>query len=188
VLEDVITSKMRISLLTRFFLNPQAGSYLRELAGELGKSTPGVREELRHMREARLLTSRREGRRIVYRANEDHPLFPELRSMVKKSLGMDRIVESVLERLGDLREAWLLDDYARGRDTGIVDLVLVGDVNSRHLADLSRKTERCIGRKIRSLVLSREEFEDMGPRLEGRPRLLLWKRDDGDSPPSAPRS
>jgi len=67
VLEEVITSKMRISLPTRFFLNPEAGSYLREPAGELGKSTHGVREELRHLLEARLLRSRREGRQIVYR-------------------------------------------------------------------------------------------------------------------------
>ena len=94
--------------------------------------------------------------------------------MVQKSLGMDQVIESVLARLGDLEEAYLIDDYAVGRDTGIIDLLLVGNINQYHLNDLSRKTERYIGRKIRSLVLTLEEFRRLEPKLKQRPRLLLW--------------
>lgn len=175
MLGNIITSKTRIKLLLRFFLNSSSTAYLRELATEFGVSTNGIREELRQMVDSKLLTCRRSGRQILYQANEHHPLFPELRSMVQKSLGMDQVVESVLTRLGDLEEAHLLDDYATGRDNGIIDLLLVGNVNQYHLSDLSRKTERYIGRKIRSLVLTREEFEQMRTKLEERPRLLLWK-------------
>jgi len=97
---------------------------------------------------------------------------------VQKSLGMDQVVESVLTRLGDLEEAYLIDDYAMGRDSGIVDLLLVGNINEYHLNDLSRKTEQYIGRKIRSLVLTREEFERMKRKLKDRPRLLLWSNEN----------
>jgi len=96
--------------------------------------------------------------------------------MVQNSLGMDQVIESVLNRLGDLEEAYLIDDYAAGRDTGIIDLLLVGNIDQYHLSDLSRKTERYIGRKIRSLVLARQEFERMWVQLQQRPYLLLWRR------------
>jgi len=120
---------------------------------------------------------------ILYQANEDHPLFPELRIMVQKSLGMNEIVESVLNRLGELEEAYLIDDYAVGRDTGIIDLLLVGNINEYHLNDLSRKTERYISRKIRSLALTCEEFRRLGPKLRQRPHLLLWSCENGSRPP-----
>jgi hypothetical protein len=77
--------------------------------------------------------------------------------------------------LGQLEKAYLMDDYAEGKDTGIIDLLLVGNINHYHLNDLSRKTERYVKRKIRCLVLTREEFQEMVPRLEGRPRLLIWE-------------
>jgi hypothetical protein len=93
---------------------------------------------------------------------------------VHKALGMDRILDSVIERLGRLELAFLLDDYAEGKDTGIIDLGLVGDIDPTNLADLVRKTERYIGRKIRTLVLSRDEYERMRPVLQKRPLLPLW--------------
>ncbi|MBW2092602.1 MAG: ArsR family transcriptional regulator, partial [Deltaproteobacteria bacterium] len=72
----------------------------------------------------------------------------------------------------------LMDDYAEGKDSGIIDLLLVGDVDQYHLNDLSRKTERYINRKIRTLVLSREEYETFLPRLKSRPHVLLWESKD----------
>ncbi len=179
MLEDIITSKTRIKLLTRFFLNSSSTAHLRGLAAEFGVSTNGIREELKQMVDSRLMKSEKTGRQVLYRANEEHPLFPELHSMVQKSLGMDQVVESILTRLGDLEEAYLIDDYADGRDSGIIDLLLVGNINEYHLNDLSRKTERYIGRKIRSLVLTLEEFRRLESNLRQRPHLLLWRRENG---------
>ncbi len=80
--------------------------------------------------------------------------------MVGKAMGIDQVIDSIVTRLGDLDRAYLIDDYAEGKDTGIVDLLLVGKIDQYHLNDLSRKTERYIKRKIRSLVLTQEEFSD----------------------------
>jgi hypothetical protein len=77
--------------------------------------------------------------------------------------------------LGDLEKAYLIDDYAEGKDTGILDLVLVGNIDQYHLNDLSRKTERYIKRKIRLLVVSREEYQELLPKLKDRPRILIWQ-------------
>ncbi|RCX33452.1 winged helix-turn-helix domain-containing protein [Thioalbus denitrificans] len=175
LLSSLITSKTRVRILMRLFLNPDGQAYLRELAEEFAISPSQVKDELDQLSQAGLLVSAKQGRQVNFRANRAHPLFPELHSMVQKALGMDRILESIVQRLGRLERAFLLDDYAVGRDSGIIDLGLVGEIDHANLADLTAKTERYIGRKIRTLVLSGEDFERLQPVLERRPMLNLWE-------------
>ena len=162
----------------RLFHNPKQHAYLRELSDEFGLAPSQVREELKQLNSAGLLSNKKKGRQILYSANTDHPLFPELHSMVRKALGMDRILESIVGRLGDLEKVYLIDDYAEGKDTGLVDLVLVGRIDQVNLADLVTKTERYIGRKIRTLVLTSEEYQGTQRFLKKRPQLLLWESGD----------
>ena len=175
IFSGLITSKTRIKILMRLFLNPNQNAYLRELADEFNASPSQVREELRQLNDAGFLESHKNGRQIQYQANQEHPLFHELRSMVQKALGMDRILDSILERLGNLEEAYLLDDYAEGKDTGIIDLVIVGDIDPKNLNDLVQKTERYIDRKIRTLTLNTEEWKNLQKKFRNRPILPLWK-------------
>jgi len=175
LLTGLIGSKTRIKLLIRLFLNPQTRSYLRELAKEFDLSTNAVREELNQLRKTHLLMSEKKGRQVYYWANSRHALFPELRSMVTKAVGIDQVVDGIISRLGDLKKAFLIDDYAEGKDTGIIDVLLVGRIDAYHLDDLSRKTERYIKRKIRTLVMSPEEFRDFQAHLREQPSLLLWE-------------
>jgi DNA-binding transcriptional ArsR family regulator len=138
-------------------------------------STNSVREELNQLTKTGLLTSQKSGRQVFYKANPEHPLFAELKSMVGKVMGIDQVIDGIITRLGDLERAYLLDDYAEGKDTGIIDLLLVGDIDQYHLNDLSRKTERYIKRKIRSLVLNRNEFKEFEPKLNKSPNILIWE-------------
>jgi len=176
IFSGLITSKTRIKILMRLFLNPKQNAYLRELADEFNASPSQVREELRQLNDAGFLESHKNGRQIQYSANQKHPLFHELQSMVQKALGMDRILDSILERLGNLEEAYLIDDYAEGKDTGIIDLVLIGKIDQTNLNDLVRKTERYIDRKIRTLVLGKDEWLNMKTYLAKRSLLLIWKQ------------
>jgi hypothetical protein len=177
----LISSKTRIKLLVRFFLNPTSRSYLRELAREFNVSTNSVRGELNHLSDVSLLKSKKSGRRVIYMANQEHPLFPELKSMVAKVTGIDQVIDGIVNRLGDLERAYLIDDYAQGKDGGIIDLLLVGNIDQHHLSDLSRKTERYIKRKIRTLVVDREEYKNLLRTLEGRPRLLIWGKEEDEN-------
>ena len=175
LLSGLIASKTRIKLLVRLFFNPSTRSYLRELAKEFNVSTNAVREELNQLKKTQLLKTQKSGRQIFYMANTAHSLFPELKSMVSKVMGIDQVIDGIVNRLGDLERAYLIGDYAEGKDTGIIDLVLVGGIDQYHLNDLSRKTERYINRKIRSLVLSKDEFNNFLSELEKRPRMLIWE-------------
>ena len=176
ILNSLITSKARVKILMRLFLNPDRHAYLRELADEFSMSTGLLSEELKQLKKSGFLESEKNGRQIHYRANQQHPLFFELNSMVRKALGMDRILDSIVDRLGDLETAYLVDDYAEGKDTGLVDLILVGNIDQTNLTDLVSKTEKYIGRKIRTLTLANDEFKSMDKVFEERPMLLLWKR------------
>ena len=176
----LIASKIRIKLLVRFFFNPETTSYLRELAKEFRVSTNSVREELNSLTKTNLLTVEKAGRMVRYTANPGHPLFPELKSIVAKVVGLDQVIDSILTRLGDLEKAWLIDDYAEGKDTGIIDLVLIGDIDKANLMDLTTKTERYIERKIRTLTMTQEEYEERGTMLKNRPRFVLWQQKEGN--------
>ncbi len=174
LLSGLVSSKTRIKLLIRLFANPKATAHLRGLAGEFGLSTNSIREELIHLSSARLLTKARKGRQIVYRANAEHPLFNELSAMVHKVLGIDQVVKDIVGRLGRVERALLIGDYAEGKDTGIIDLILVGAINRNNLADLVAKTEKYIKRKIRTLVLTEDEYQELVERFMSGPHLVLW--------------
>src|SRR5690606_31253656 len=119
------------------------------------------------------------GNMIEYSANVDHPLYPELKSLVRKYMGIDKIfdyiIKKMIARLGALDMAFITGDYAEGNDTGIVDLVRVGGVNVQPLHSYVTKAEGMINRKIRTLVLSHEEFEKTKASLRADTALWLWK-------------
>ena len=175
LLSGLIASKTRVKLLMRLFFNPKARSYLRELAKEFDVSTNAVREELNQLKNTNLLKSEKNGRQVYYMANTEHALFPELKSMVSKVMGIDQVIESIIARLGNLEKAYLVGDYAEGKDTGIIDIVLVGNIDPSHLNDLTQKTERYIKRKIRTLVLRKEEYEDFQEKFKSQPYLMVWE-------------
>lgn len=176
MIDSIITSKTRIQLLLRFFMNPERKAYLRELATELGESSNGVRVELDRLEKAKLLESVPNGRTKSYRANIYHPLFPDIQNIVKKSLGIDKLIGDVVARLGDVKFAIITGDYAQGIDSGIIDVVIVGQIDHSVLTDLIRITEPKIGgRKIRALVLSDTEFVQMEMKmLKGKPHFLAF--------------
>jgi DNA-binding transcriptional ArsR family regulator len=174
MLDGIITSKTKINLLVKLFLNPAMKAYLRELAKEFNLSTNSVRTELNILTQNNILKAERDGRNVYYRANSEHPLFPEISSMVRKITGIDRLASSVIERLGNLEEVYLIGDYARGMDTGIIDVIFIGRINREQLDDVVMKTERYIERKIRPLVLTTEEFNRLKEKGSLGPVMKLW--------------
>ena len=90
-------------------------------------------------------------------------------------MGVDQVIDGIVNQLGDLELAYLIGDYAEGKDSGIIDLLLVGKVDKNHLNYLIERTEQYIKRKIRSLVLSRQEYKKLLPELKERPQVLVWQ-------------
>ena len=178
MLNTLITSKTRINLLLKFFLNPGTKAYLRELAKEFGESTNAVRVELNRLTDAKLLTSTNLGRKIIYRANNKHNLFRDIQNVVRKFVGLDQLVEDLIKRLGSVEKAFVIGDYARGIDSGLIDVVLVGNVDVDTLEKFVYKTGKLIDRKIRPLVLDEVEFNKLRSRLDIDHALPIWNKSE----------
>lgn len=174
MIETLISSKTRIKLLLKFFLNSNATAYLRNLEDELGESTNAIRLELNKFEEAKMLTSRQEGKKKIFKVNATHPLFKELHSIVLKYVGLDRIVEHVINRLGQLEMVYLTGSLARGLDGDIIDLVFVGDIDKAYLAELVEKAEAKIHRRIRYITYLSTDFSLEKIADKDTEPLLLW--------------
>lgn len=179
MLDALITSKTRVRLLVKFFLNPTMKSYLRELASEFGESTNSVRLELNRLKDAGLLESSSKGNTILYQAKSSHPLFPDIRSIVNKITGIDSIIESVIENLGSVEKAFLIGDYAKGKSSGVIDVVLTGVIDKAYLQELVGKSEDLISRKIRVMLMTEEEFASFSKK-QNEPFLLVWSKGELD--------
>jgi len=174
LLDSLITSKTRIKLLLKFFSNSETKAYLRGLADEFGESTNAVRVELNRLAKAGLLETSNDGRMKLYRANTGHTLFPELHTLVKKYLGIEQLVDNVLAQIGTIQMAFITGDYANGIDSGIIDLVIVGQIERDFLQHLLDKAEVLIKRKIRVLVLSEKELVGLRDSLNVEKALFIW--------------
>lgn len=149
MLGELITSKTRLRLLIKFFISQANKGYLNGLASEMGESTNAIRKELNHLYSAGYLIKLKNNNKVEYTANTKHPLFETLQKIVLKHLGLEDIVQSVLERMGDLEKIVLVGDYARGIDSGVVEVFLIGSgLNADYIAQLEPKIEQLTGRVI----------------------------------------
>jgi hypothetical protein len=183
MLESLITSRTRLKMLLKFFLNSHSKAHLRGLADEFGESTNAIRLELNNLSTAGYLVANGKGNIIEYCANTSHPLYPELRNLIRKYAGIDKIIDNIvtnaINRLGQLEMAFITGDYAKGKDSGIIDLVLVGNINQQSLLHYVERAEALIKRRVRTIVLSAEEFEKNKKSLQSETALWLWKKDEG---------
>ncbi|EOZ93745.1 hypothetical protein A33Q_3691 [Indibacter alkaliphilus LW1] len=168
MLDSLVTSKTRIKLLLKFFSHNNSG-YLRSLAKEFDESTNSVRVELNRLTEAGLLTAGEEGKTKVYRANQSHPFFDEISKMVSKFLGLDTLVEQVVKRMGEVEKAYIIGDYAKGVDSGTVEMVLIGrNLDLDYLEFLKNKTFEKINRKVAVSIHESEPEGLMGIMIFGK--------------------
>lgn len=173
MLTELFTSRTRINLLLKLFLNPEVSSYLRELAREFNLTPNALKEELDNLSATGYLEKEQRGNSIYYKANTKHPIFPEIHSIVKKHFGIDKILDRILNDLGKVDAVYALDDYANGRDSGLIDLLIVGTVNMDKIQGMKRSAEMEIKRKIRLMVMTAQEFDESRDMILKRPNWRI---------------
>ncbi|NVO21400.1 MAG: ArsR family transcriptional regulator [Bacteroidetes bacterium] len=179
MLESLITSKTRIKLLLKFFLNSNNSAHLRGLESEFGESTNGIRLELNRFETAGLLCSHSEGNRKVYSANVNHPLFIDIQRIVHKHLGIDQLVEQVALRIGELESVFLTGAFARGQESSFLELVFVGKkVDREYLEMLINKASLFIKREIHFRLIDSDEKESILQSAGKEKFLLLWQQNN----------
>lgn len=176
MIETLISSRTRIKLLLKFFLNSKTQAYLRSLESEFGESSNAIRVELNRLEKAGMLESHLDGNKKMFQANIKHPLFKEVHNIVLKHIGLDRVIENVIERLGQVSKVFVVGDFAKGLDSQVIDLVFIGNIDQKYLIQLIDKVEELIKRRIRYLIYEDEEFEQMEKDDFPAAHLLLWSK------------
>jgi predicted transcriptional regulator len=149
MLGELITSKTRLRLMIKFFISQANRGYLNGLATEMGESTNSIRKELNHLHSAGYLEKSKSNNKVEYKANTRHPLYEVLRKVILKHLGLEDAVEVVLERMGDVEQIILIGDYAKGIDSGKIEIIVVGqNLNTSYVKNLEAKVEKLISRKV----------------------------------------
>jgi hypothetical protein len=174
VLDTLVSSKTKIKLLLKFFLNSNNTAYLRNLETEFGESTNAIRIELNKFEESGLLNSYSESNKKIFKANTKHPLYPEINSIVRKYIGIDKIIDSIVSRIGEPDHVWLVGNLARGLNSDTIELKISGKVDKDYLEELVQKVEQTITKKLKIELLSEVEALIINNKLE--PSLLLWSK------------
>ncbi len=161
MLESIITSKTRLRLLVKFFVNIANKGYLNSLANEFGESTNSVRKELNNLSSAGYLLRESKNNKVVYSANNSHPLFKVLQKIVRRHLGIEELLETVYNKIGDVEKVVLLGDYARGIDSGVIEVLIIGKkIDRKYLENISPKIEKKINRKVNFFVSNKMLNQD----------------------------
>lgn len=188
MLEALFSSRVRIKLLTLFFMNPKSHFYARELARIVGEHYNAVWQELGHLEKIGLLLSEKGARVRYYSLNQGFPIFPELKNIILKTAGLGDLLRQELQNLGSIESAFIYGSVAVWEEdvASDIDLMLVGEIDLLALAPAIAGLEERLGRSINYVVYSSKEFkerkEHKDPFLEEvlrGPIVMLIGREDG---------
>ena len=169
VLNQLITPKTRLRLLIKFFVSQANRGYLNGLASEFNESTNSIRKELNHLSEAGYLEKYKDNHKVAYKANIKHPMFEILQKVVYKHLGLEDIVVHVLNQMGEVKQIHLIGDYAKGLDSGKIEVLLVGnDLNNSYITSLEKKIQGIIERKVKFYIANKA--------IESLPSIVLFRK------------
>ena len=175
MIETLISSKTRIKLLLKFFLNSNNTAYLRNLEEEFQESTNSIRIELNRFEEAGLLYASAEGNKKIFKVNTNNSFFNDLHSLVKKYFGIDKIIEEIILKLGNLQYAYLAGNLAKGLNDEVIELVLIGEIHKEYLERLLKKVESEVSRNVKVKTYTTLE-EALDKELRMSTYLLLWSK------------
>ena len=140
-------------MLIKFFVNAANNGYLNGLANEFNESTNSIRKELNNLSSAGYLQKSKNNNKVIYNANTSHPMFGVLQKIVRQHLGLEEIVETVIDRIGDVDQIALTGEYASGIDSGNIEIIINGkDVNKDYLDSIKPKIKKKIRREVSFLL------------------------------------
>jgi hypothetical protein len=169
MLDSLITSKTRLKLLIKFFVSASNRGYLRGIAEEFNESTNAIRKELNQLTDAGYLIREEGEQKVYYRANAEHALFGSLQGLIHHFLGIDQVIEQVLDRAGDVEQVVLFGDYAVGVNSGHIEVLVTGkNIDSAYLLQAAGKAEKLLNKKV-SLYLEVPE--------QLKTKIILYQKD-----------
>jgi predicted nucleotidyltransferase len=161
MLASILFGDYRLKVLARLLLNPDESYHVREISRLTGTSAGTLHRELAQLARAGVLTREEVGNQVRYSVNRRCPIYPELASILRKTVGLGDVLKEALSGLKErLSLALVFGSVARGEE-GVhsdVDLLLVGEIGFAEAVRALHQAQISIGREINPVVLSPAEF------------------------------
>jgi len=159
ILAKILSSRVRSEIFRLLFGLSDKELHVREIERRTGLSIATVRQELKKLLQMELLLARRDGNRLYYRGNKEHPLFPDIQSMVLKTVGIVEPLKEVLDK-ESVNIAFIFGSVANNREGAAsdLDLMVIGTVGLRTVSGWLSGISEKIGREINPHVLSLNEY------------------------------
>ena len=160
MLKRLFGSEARVRILSLFMLHPASEFYLREIARRLDLPPHAVTQETKRLTEIGLLIREPRGNNVYFRVNRDFPIFPELKAIILRTVGIGDRLREALTQEGDIDAAFIYGSYAKGGESleSDVDIFIVGDIPPRRLTPILSQLEEEIGRELNATIFTREEI------------------------------
>jgi predicted nucleotidyltransferase len=162
ILSDTLFGRTRGAVLSILYGHVGESFYLRQLARLTGKSLGPVQREIGQLVAAGLVTRKIEAARILYSANQQSPVFAEIKSLVTKTVGTHDVLYSALEGLRKkINLAFVYGSVARSGETqrSDVDLMVVGRIDFSTVVSKLANAQKALNREINPTVYSVKEFQ-----------------------------
>lgn len=158
-LHKILSSKVRAEIFRLLFARRDAELHIRELARRSKLNEATLRQDLSKLKELDLVASRRDGNRVYYRANQDHPIYSEVRGIVLKTSGLVEVMRTALEQT-DIVVAFVFGSVAAGKESAQsdVDLMVIGNIGLRALSSRLSEISSQVGREINPHVMTESEY------------------------------
>ena len=161
-LTEALWPAIRRAVLALLLMNPDQEWHLREIVRRTGTALSATQRELLALTEAGLLLRRVESRRSYYRANQQCPIFPDLRQIVLKTVGLADVVREALSQVEGLRLAVIFGSMAKGTADAKsdVDVLVVGDASFADVSAALLSAQERLGREVTPTVYTLDEFSE----------------------------
>ncbi len=160
LLSQILSSKVRAEVFRLLFGLSDQPLHLRELVRRSGFAIGTIQTEMKKLVRLDLVERRKDGNRVYYRANKNHPLYTDIQHMVFKTTGLVDTLKQALGNQDAVEVAFLFGSAATGKlaAESDVDLLVVGDIGLRRLLSLLTDASGRIGREINPIVMSAREL------------------------------
>jgi predicted nucleotidyltransferase len=154
-------SKARTAIFQLYFTNTKSSYYLRQLERIFNIPVSILRKELVRLEEEGVFISEKKGNLLYYRLNTSYPLFEELKSIVRKTIGVEGLLRDAITEIEGVDKAFIYGSFAKGKEkaTSDVDLCVIGDVDDDQLIEKINTIETSINREINYTLFAPKEFK-----------------------------
>jgi predicted nucleotidyltransferase len=185
----ILFGQTRAGVLALLYGHPDESYFTRQIVRHLHAGTGAVQRELRNLLESGLITRRALGSQVFYQANQQSPVFAEMRALVSKTVGVLSILQSALKALSKkIRVAFVYGSLAQQREKADsdIDVMVIGDAKLETVLSLLSPVESTVGRSINPTVYSVAEFKSklasknhfVNAVLSGKKEFLMGNEDE----------